>query len=92
MVRCRKQHKGKEKVVRARGKRMHRARTAWCTARTALTSPSMELLSCVDGADAILPIAAYGWRSLGVTHTWEHVTDTVVPGSWPSIGTQPLSK
>ena len=40
MVRCRKQHKGKEKVVRARGKRMHRARTAWCTARTALTSPS----------------------------------------------------
>ena len=41
MVRCTKQHKGKEKVVRARGKRMHRARTAWCTARTALTSPSM---------------------------------------------------
>ena len=40
MVRCRKQHKGKEKVVRARGKRMHRARTAWCTARTARASPS----------------------------------------------------
>ena len=40
MVRCRKQHKGKEKVVRARGKPMHRARTAWCTARTALISPS----------------------------------------------------
>ena len=37
MVRCRKQHKGKEKVVRARGKPMHRARTAWCTA---LISPS----------------------------------------------------
>ena len=50
MVRCRKQHKGKEKVVRARGKRMHRARTAWCTARTALTSPSrpwwLALLAC----------------------------------------------
>ena len=44
MVRCRKQHKGKEKVVRARGKRMHRARTAWCTARTALTSPSLPVL------------------------------------------------
>ena len=28
MVRCRKQHKGKEKVVRARGKRTHGARTA----------------------------------------------------------------
>ena len=40
MVRCRKQHKGKEKVVRARGKPMHRARTAWCTGRTALISPS----------------------------------------------------
>ena len=33
MVRCRKKHKGK--VVRARGKRPHRARTALCTARTA---------------------------------------------------------
>ena len=31
--RGRKQHKGKEKVVRARGKRPHRARTVWCTAR-----------------------------------------------------------
>ena len=41
VVRCRKQHKGKEKVVRARGKSMHRARTAWCTARTALIFPSM---------------------------------------------------
>ena len=40
MVRCRKQHTGKEKVVRARGKPMHRARTAWCTARTALISLS----------------------------------------------------
>ena len=36
----RKQHKGKEKVVRARGKRMHRARTAWCTARTARACPT----------------------------------------------------
>ena len=27
MVRCRKKHKGKEKVVRARGKRPHRAGT-----------------------------------------------------------------
>ena len=48
MVRCRKQHKGKEKVVRARGKRMHRARTAWCTARTALTSPSMAYAPALD--------------------------------------------
>ena len=50
MVRCRKQHKGKEKVVRARGKRMHRARTAWCTARTALTSPSVGHPSQYFGA------------------------------------------
>ena len=35
VVRCRKKHKGKEKVVRARGERPHRARTALCTAHTA---------------------------------------------------------
>ena len=35
MVRCRKQHKGKDKVVRARGKRTHRTCTAWRIARTA---------------------------------------------------------
>ena len=49
MVRCRKQHKGKEKVVRARGKRMHRARTAWCTARTARASPSEAFATVAQG-------------------------------------------
>ena len=39
MVRCRKQHKGKEKVVRAREKRTHHTRTAWHTARTARAFP-----------------------------------------------------
>ena len=38
MVRRTKQHKGKEKLVCARGKCPHRARTAWCTARTAWAS------------------------------------------------------
>ena len=36
-MRCRKQHKGKEKVVRARGKRPHRAHTTWCTARASFS-------------------------------------------------------
>ena len=48
-MRCRKQHKGKEKVVRARGKRAHRARTAWCTARASFSGRSVEDLDVVGG-------------------------------------------
>ena len=40
VVRYRKKHKGELKVLCTREKRTHRARTVWCTARTALTSPS----------------------------------------------------
>ena len=50
MVRCRKKHKGKEKVVRARGKRPHRARTALCTACTARAPFSYTSTSSLTAA------------------------------------------
>ena len=40
VVRRRRRHKGELKVLCTCEKCTHRARTVWCTARTALMSPS----------------------------------------------------
>ena len=81
MVRCRKKHKGKEKVVRARGECPHRVRTALCTACTAW-APFSLATPCVQHNEEVAETAPRIWASHGLRPHLER-------SSVPMLGLEP---